>query len=348
VNKQKLARHAGFPASFGMSPFAMSRGTAFERRVKDEPEKDLLGLLREALDLDITEAAFTDLNDVGGNRDLALRHAHTKKRLTTAPGQRGTLFDHPLLRFRVGGRHAYLEPDLIAFRYDDTFHVVEIRSFAIIDDQADAAKVSAAAIQSAVYVRALRDLIEGSAARDTATVHHETVLIAPKDFSLTPVATTLDVRKQLGVLDRQLSRMDGIDKLLAQVPADLSFSLELDQKGNPRRDRNGLLRDLRTIPANYAPECLATCEMCFLCRDEAAGSTGALGKSVREEAGGIESVTRVLKLAREMDPFPVPEDIAEAATIVRRAAALRREALGREALGREALGREAPTAGDTA
>ena len=332
VNKQKLAEHAGFPVPFGMSPFAMNRGTAFERRVKDEPEKDLLRLLREALDLDVAEVAFTDLNDVGGSRDLALRHEHTKKKLTAAPEQRGTLFDHPLLRFRVGGRHAYLEPDLIAFRHDDTFHVVEIKSFAIIDDQADAAKVSAAAIQSAVYVRALRDLVEGTAAKGTATVEDKTVLIAPKDFSLTPVATTLDVRKQLGVLERQLSRMDGIDKLLALVPGDVSFSLRADERGRPRRDPSDLLHDLHQIPASYAPECLASCEMCCLCRAEAAGTTGALGKSVREEAGGIETVARVLKVAHARDPFPVPEDIAEAAAILRRAATLRQEALGQEAL----------------
>ena len=233
------------------------------------------------------------------------------------------MFDHPLLRFRVGGRHAYLEPDLIAFRHDGTFHVVEIKSFAVIDGQADGAKVAAAAIQSAVYVLALRDLVG-----DRADVAHQTVLIAPRDFSLQPSAATLDVRKQIGTLERQLSRMDSIDRLLAQVPEDVSFSLDRDERGVPRRHPDDLLRDLRLVGANYAPECLATCEMCYLCRDEASGTTGALGRSVREEVGGIESVARVLSVAYEKDPVPVPEDIAEAAAILRRAATLRRAALG--------------------
>ena len=82
------------------------------------------------------------------------------------------------------------------------------------------------------------------------------------------------------------------------------------------------------MEANYAPECLATCEMCYLCRDEASGTTGALGRSVREEAGGIESVARVLTVAYEKDPVPVPADIAEAAAILRRAAILRQASLG--------------------
>src|SRR5450756_3221669 len=83
------------------------------------------------------------------------------------------MFDHPLLRLAVGGRHAYLEPDLIALHHRGRFHVVEIKSFPIIDGQADPAKVAAAAIQSAVYVHALRDLLGG----DPGGVHYETVLV---------------------------------------------------------------------------------------------------------------------------------------------------------------------------
>jgi len=35
----------------------------------------------------------------------------------TADQRHGTMFDHPLLRISVRGRHAYLEPDLIAFQW---------------------------------------------------------------------------------------------------------------------------------------------------------------------------------------------------------------------------------------
>ena len=31
------------------------------------------------------------------------------------------MFDHPLLRLEVGGRHAFLEPDLIAFQLHGRF-----------------------------------------------------------------------------------------------------------------------------------------------------------------------------------------------------------------------------------
>ena len=107
----------------------------------------------------------------------------------------------------------HLEPDLVAARLDGRFHVVEIKSFPVIDGQADPAKVAAAAIQSAVYVLALRELL-AAAGQDPELVSHEVVLVCPRDFANQPVASLLDVRKQLLVLRRQLDRMARIDDLL--------------------------------------------------------------------------------------------------------------------------------------
>jgi hypothetical protein len=186
----------------------------------------------------------------------------------------------------------------------------------VIDGQADPAKVSAAAIQSAVYVLALGDLV-----RHVAEVRHEIILITPENFSSRPVATSIDVRKQLGVLRRQLARLDRIEDLAAALPPDLTFDLHLDDAGVPHRSPGDLVAALTTVDASYAPECLATCEMCYFCRDEADGATGALGKSVREDLGGIEYVGRALQFARA--EVPVPAEMAEAAAVLRRAAVLR-------------------------
>jgi hypothetical protein len=323
VDKKTIASFVGFPAPFGESPFAKARGTTFEASIKQDPGGLFLTLLRGALDLDITEVGYADLGEAGGSQDLEMRHAHTRMRLTTAPEQRGTLFYHPLLRFRVGGRHAYLEPDLVAFRLDGTFHVVEIKSFPVIDGQGDPASVSAAAIQSAVYVLALRDLLG-----DAVPVHHETVLITPRDFSNIPMASRIDVRKQIATLKRQVGRMEGIEKIIRHLPDDLTLDLHADDNGVPRRDLDDVIAALRALDASYAPECLATCEMCYFCRDEASGSTGVLGKPVREDLGSVESVDRALRFARGQVPGAVPPEFAEAAVTLRRAADLRREALG--------------------
>lgn len=324
VDKQKIAAHIGYPAPFGQSRFAITRGNAFEARVKENGAAQLLTLLRDHLGLDVAEVGYTDFNDVGGNPARDLRHTRTRQWLTGRDHGPRTLFDHPLLLLRVGGRHAYLEPDLIALRLDGSFHVIEIKSFPVIDGQADPGSVAAAAIQSAVYVRALRDLI-GESGGDPASVSHETILIAPRDFASQPVATSLDVRRQLGVLDRQLVRMTRIDALLDSCPPALTFDLDPDEDGTPRRPREELTAAVALVPASYAPECLTTCELCFACRDEAAGSTGALGKSVREDLGGIEYSAQALALARGQVP---PAEQAEIAALLLRAARLREQLLG--------------------
>ncbi|MCL2585474.1 MAG: hypothetical protein FWE35_23795 [Streptosporangiales bacterium] len=322
TDKVKVAARAGFPAPSGQSEFAIARGNAFEARVKEDGAAPLLALLREHLGLDVTEARYDDLSDTGGEGNER-RYHRTRELLAGADdnGAGGTMIDHPLLRLEVGGRYAYLEPDLVAFQVRGQFHVVEIKSFPVIDGQAEPAKVAAAAIQSAVYVLALRDLLG-----DDELVHHETVLVCPENFSGRPVAVSLDVRRQLTVLRRQLSRIARITDLADLYPGDLTFDLDPDPgTGAPRRPPEELRAAVGAVDANYAPECLSTCEMSYLCREEARGTTGALGKPVREDFGGVEQVTEALELARGATP---PPERAEAAQKLRRAAALRAEILG--------------------
>ena len=64
-----------------------------------------------------------------------------------------------MLRLQVGGHLAYLEPDVVAFQVSGKFHVIEIKSFAVIDGQADEESVAAAAMQAAAYILALQDLL---------------------------------------------------------------------------------------------------------------------------------------------------------------------------------------------
>ncbi|NYF57125.1 hypothetical protein [Micromonospora purpureochromogenes] len=313
VDKPRLAEAIGFPARFGQSRFAITRGNAFEAQVKADGGAELLRLVAERLGVPVPErAGWTDL---GGADDLPDRHERSRRALTTQ-GPEAALFDHPLLGLDVAGRRVHLEPDLVAARLGGRFHVVEIKSFPVVDGQADPAKVAAAAIQSAVYVLALRELLAAEG-HDEELVSHDVVLICPRDFGNRPVASLLDVRKQLLVLRRQLDRMAKLDALLDTVPTDFT--------ADPTADPATLVAGLRTVPARYAPECLASCELAYFCRTEAGGHTGALGRPVREALGGVATVAEVLALATgERAPEPEQE---EAAALLRAAARLRADAL---------------------
>ncbi|WP_214410397.1 hypothetical protein [Sphaerisporangium fuscum] len=315
IDKDATATHLGFPAPFGQSPFAITRGNAFESLVKESGCAELLRLLRERLGLPIPQASYTDLGDVGGNPSAQLRHGHTRKLIDRAArdsDDAGTLFDHPLLRLDIAGHSSYLEPDVVAFRLGARFHIVEIKSFAVVDGQAEPDKVAAAARQAAVYVLALRDML-GELGHDPERVSHDVVLVCPENFANRPTATLVDVRKELAVLRRQLARMTRVGSIVAALPEGLSFDLARDAAGVPTRPADELREAVGTVEARYVPECLSTCDLCFFCRDEAAGegSTDLLGRQVRDALGGVATVAEALGLADgSLTPDEGQEEIA--------------------------------------
>jgi hypothetical protein len=310
VDKPALADRIGFPGSFGQSRFALARGNAFEAMLK----ADGCALLREVLGVPAGTAVGYD--DLGADADdtLAQRHGRTRELLAGARG--AALVDHPLLTLDVAGQQVYLEPDLIAYRAEGRIRVVEIKSFAIVDGQADGAKVSGAAVQAAVYVLALRALMRRLGA-DEDRVSHEIVLVCPENFGLRPTAVVIDVRKQLATLRRQLARLRSVAELVDALPDWLSF--------DPALPPSVLIEALGVVAARYAPECLAACELAMFCRQEAASTTAALGRPVREALGGIATVPEVLDLAAGCGSHADAQ--TDAAALLRTAARLRAEAL---------------------
>ncbi len=303
VDKPQLAQRIGFPSRFGQSRFALARGNAFEAMLK----ADGCALLRETLAVVDPAVGYDDL---GADADdtLSARHQRTRELLAAAPT---ALIDHPLLTLEVAGQTVYLEPDLIALRRGGQVQVVEIKSFAIVDGQADSAKVSGAAGQAAVYVLALRRLLGDD------QVSHEVSLVCPENFSMRPVAVRLDVRKQLATLRRQLLRLSSVSATIEALPTTVSFAVAL-----PAAE---LLASLAAIEARYAPECLSTCELASYCRHESAATTAALGRSVRESLGGVETVAAVLALANGEQTPTLAQ--GEAALLLQTALQLRTEAL---------------------
>ena len=335
ADKQAIAAHAGFPARFGQSRFALVRGNIFEAQLKADGCAALMRLLADTLGVTPAGPGATGIagspagievryDDLGDDEDATVTARHRRTRDLLARPADAALIDHPLLRLSIAGRPVYLEPDLIAARLAGRYHVVEIKSFAIVDGQADSAKVAAAATQAAVYVLALRRLI-AELGRDEDLVSHDVVLVCPENFANRPTAVVLDVRRQLATLRRQLARLARVDTLLAELPDELTVDLRPDGAGRPTRPAADLVAALTRLAARYAPECLSACELAYFCRQEAAGSTAALGRPVREALGGVPGVREALALAAgTAEPA---DDQAEAAALLRTAARLRAEAL---------------------
>ncbi|MFC9943228.1 hypothetical protein [Streptomyces pratensis] len=314
VDKAVLATALGSPAAFGQSQFAFVRGNAFEAKVKADGGTELLRLLVERLGGGAGADAVATVPDLtaAGPEGRVARTALALREATAAGGW--TLLDHPMLVLEVAGSPTYLEPDAVVVHPDGTWTVVEIKSFPMIDSSADAAKVGAAARQSAVYVLALERV---AASTEGASVGHRVLLVCPKDFSNLPTASVVDVRKQRAVTSRQLTRLTRVEDIAAALPEGTTF--------DPGCSAEDLGTAVEAVPAAYAPECLAACELAFHCRAKARaeGAVESLGRSVRGELGGLTTVAGVLAAAAGKEGDPADPTVAA----LRRAAALRAEAL---------------------
>lgn len=305
VDKRALASRLGQPAPFGQSKFAIARGTSFEARVKADGHAELRKLLGDRLGLaapgDLVAAELTAAGPAG-------RAERTRQALAdaAAAGQ-WALLDHPLLCLAVAGSTVRLEPDAVVASPDGQWTVIEIKSFPILDGSADPEKVGAAARQAAVYVLALHEL---AVELGHGAPQHTVLLVCPRNFSNLPTAAAVDVRKQLAATRRQLARLTHIEEIVAELPLGTTFDLRLADDGKtPTRPPEDLAKAVAAVPATYAPECLAACELAFHCRKRARelGSVAMLGREVRGELGALRTVDEVLAAA-----YPEPPGTAEA------------------------------------
>ncbi|WP_432903943.1 hypothetical protein ACQP1S_06100 [Micromonospora matsumotoense] len=328
VNKVLIADRLGHGMTVGqMSSMALARGKSFEAQVKAEGGNDLLRLLRGHLDLPTAQAHYHDLNPADDDDRISARLRRSQSALEEAARASdpvGTMFDHPILQLTMNGVRVHIEPDLIAFKFGDRFHVVEIKSFPIVDGTADSGKVAAAAQQAAVYVLAMREMLQ-TAGLSPELVSHKVILVCPRDFTNQPVAELVDVRKPLASLRRHLTRMESIEALLSLLPPGLTFDLVLDETGQATRSPDDLAASVAQVSARYSPDCLQSCELAGVCRAEADGTVPVLGRVVREELGGIDSIAEAIELATG---GRVPDDSQrQAARLLRSAYQMRQQAL---------------------
>ncbi|MFF1797354.1 hypothetical protein ACFVXQ_24575, partial [Kitasatospora sp. NPDC058263] len=266
VDKAALARRLGYDPRFGRSPFAITRGLAFEHLVKRDGYAELFRLLREETAAPVAEAAVTDLNDVGGNASLTVRQKETSRlieRMAAGDADR-LILDHPVLSLEVAGSTAYLEPDALTHRIGGRFHLVEIKSFPAIDGVADPLDVAQTAKQAAVYAIALRRAF-AEAGHDPDLVADQFLLVCPKDFGNRPYGRLVDLRQERDTIAFQLERLHRTTDIVASLPAGSTFDVS-EESG---RSVVELTSSAISLGAAYAPGCLSFCEMARFCRQEA-------------------------------------------------------------------------------
>ena len=332
IDKSELANRLGRPGQEGQSRFAIQRGDRFEKDIKANAFAVAIDLLRrDGFELDeIRLLLLRDLYPIDGAGDqdemLAKRAAETRSAITAmAQGKRGSynLVDGGALEWDFGGAVARLETDGLAWRFKDQIHVVEVKSFPLVDGRADAGKVGATAWQGAVYIAAIQDLLEAEGL-SIDLVSQELILMLPRNTALVPTMIKVDVTRHVRTLRRLLAGRESIDELMDRLPAGLSLEMDgLDEEHQGER----VAEVLRKIGTSYAPSCLESCALARYCREQAreAHDPCHLGIEVRGSLAGVSSTTRAMRLADGGLPKEGEKDTARVLAGVH--GALKREGL---------------------
>lgn len=319
-------------AEAGQSPFAISRGIAFENKVFENQIERLAELMRNHFGHEIGELTEVDLSakeirKTHGRADNQLRVAETLRHLTQMLSGRnatGYLLRHAMFAMAGGGFDAYLEADAVCFYAGGRLHVAELKSFPAIDGVADPQKVAAALLQTAVYVAALQDTV-ASLGYTTSMVSTRVLLVLPENFTLAPTGFVRDIAPIVRRLRRRLRGLPNSRVLARAIPAAVSLPALPVPGADPEvRDRaaNELSVAISSVDCRFGDGC-GPCPLFRFCRDEArrVGAVAAAGSAVAEVCGDVHNVETALALAESRRLPAAPAESAVAAQLGRAAAA---------------------------
>ncbi|MEU8158840.1 hypothetical protein [Micromonospora parva] len=336
VNKERLSSAAGIDAPFGQSPFAITRGNAFENRLKRGTNYDMLfTILTEAIGLPPDRYSVQDLGSdepagPAAIRARAYRTRQTLRWILSGDPDAPAVLDHPVLTLTIAGVEVFVEPDALALAaVGGRLIPAEIKSFASVDRIIDGAKAAAAAKQVAVYVYALRQA--------AVALGHKPEVVSTEAVLITPVNTTtqqavgnpLPVGPRVAVLERQLDRVTKIGDILDRLPP--GFTLDPSDPVlaglTDEQKAEELAARLRLIPANYQPGCRSECGFGEFCHRQAveSGNPMLLGPSTRDALAGVTDLRQAVRIAHGR-PQPADAALPETEVALRRAARIQREA----------------------
>jgi hypothetical protein len=329
----RVLQGTAYADPFGQSEFMFERGRMFERLVKQDAGDGhcrygpLLDLLREHLGFDTPDARIVNLRQELGS-DMEARARRTRRLLREmAEGREGfaNIVDGAVLQATVAGHLANYEADGLAFRLGGSLRVIEVKSFPVVDGQADPVALAAALDQGGLYIHLVRLALEAEGL-DPALVSDDLVLITPRNVGLTPTLHKRGVGPRIERIRRLLVAVPGH----APTPSggQARFATVAPRRGRSAEERiDAALSICDDIGNDYGPACQG-CGLYRLCRDRAfrLGAPALAGHGVARELAGIASLDRAAELADGALPTPLE---TAAAGALRRAADLRDEALAR-------------------
>ncbi len=339
VDFDRLLAGTRFRAAFGQSPFAIQRGLAFERMLRDNDYTLTLDLLRGPLGLPPTGIRVVNLREgfpSGPGRMPARVRATSDlvREIIRGNPAAARLIDGAVLEGSIGGLPAFFEADALAARADNgEIRVAEVKSFPKVDDRVDPEQLGSALDQSAVYVTLARGTVAGLGGDPMKLVSDRVMLITPRNVGLTPTLSEQRVTARVARMQRVLAAIPKAGDVAAATPPDITFGPVADQSTEEQARLDALHDIADRVGTVYTPGCLSTCGNGRFCRDRSirAGSPCVTGPAAVRLLPEVISLGRAESLTRGAKPAPAETPTA---TVLERAGRLIDEAVPSSSLPR--------------
>jgi hypothetical protein len=309
VDLDRLLVGTRLAAPFGQSPFALSRGHAFEDLLRKNDYAAFIALLRGLPGFPAGAVHAVNLR-VGFPKGLDLMERRARatadllRKIVRKQAGAPDLIDGAVLTATVGGRPAYFEADAAAALARSVLRVAEVKSFPKVDERVDPAKLGAALDQAAIYILLVRALIAELGGNPERLVPERALLVTPRNVGLTPTLSEQNVGPRVRRAGQMLAAVPSAADVAATVPAGLSFGLVADTS-LPERRRLDVLHVLADrIGTAYQPACLSNCGNARFCRQRAfaAGSPCLTGLAAVRLLPGIATIDRAAELSEGTAP----------------------------------------------
>lgn len=321
VDMDQLLVGTHYQVQFGQSPFALGRGTQFERSIRNNNYATALDLLRTKMHFDVSDARVINLREMYAKNRVGMAARAADTRLLIGQILRGdaaapNLIDGAVLTAEIGGSRAYFEADALAARFDGPIHAGEVKSFPVVDGRAEQDKLGAALDQVAVYILLTQALVDDLGGDPDAAVSMTAMLIAPKNVGLTPTLETQNVAARVSRVRMLLDRSLPVAELGEGLPAGV-FGQIADQHAPVQRRLDTLDAVVDRVGTKLTSGCLSTCGAARYCRARAvaAGSPSIGGEQAARLLPGVRSLPRAAELAAGAPA--APQEAAAAAQLAK-------------------------------
>lgn len=326
VNFDRLLAKTRFQMPFGQSPFAIARGLAFEKLLRDNDYAAALELFGTLPGFPRTGALVVNQRE-GYPKDgtaMPQRAEDTRKllgRILRADPSAPNLIDGAVLTATIGGRMAYFEADALAAFAGAMIRAAEVKSFPKVDERVDPDKLGASLDQVAIYILLARNAVEGLGGDPERLVSDRALLVTPKNVGMTPTLSEQRVTRRIERSRKLLESIPDPADVVSSVPRDLSFGPVADTTADERVRLNTLHDLADRVGTCYEPSCLSTCGNAKFCRERAfrAGSVVVAGTNAAHFLPEILTLDRAEELSRGAGASPAE---APAAALLERAGRL--------------------------